>query len=50
MTSTDNLPCRPCPVEECPERFLSAEAAGRHLDRYHGEAGRWAARRAEVVR
>jgi len=34
-------PCRECPVPGCKQRFISAGAAGTHLDVHHDEAGRW---------
>jgi len=40
---------RPCPVPDCSERFLSVDGAGRHLDRAHDEAGRWASDRYQSV-
>ena len=37
-------PCRPCPVDGCMARSLTADAAGRHLLDEHESSGRWMAR------
>ena len=38
----DSWAGRPCPVDGCDARFLTADGAGRHLDRVHDEKERWA--------
>ena len=48
-TKRESWACRQCPVDGCDHRILNADTGGRHLDRAHDEAGRWAANRYRAV-
>lgn len=39
--SKETRACRPCPVDGCKQRYLSAMAAGRHLLREHENHTKW---------